>query len=54
MIGIFIKTYPGDFVWLEFCIKSIQKFITGYRKIIIVTDSGTELVPLDNHGLGVA
>lgn len=40
---IFIKTYPGDFIWLEYCIKSIEKFVTGYRDIVIVTDSGTEL-----------
>lgn len=43
MTDIFIKTYPGDFIWLEYCIKSIEKFVTGFRKIVIVTDSGTEL-----------
>ena len=43
MIDIFIKTYPGDFIWLEYCIRSIEKFVTGFRNIIIVTDSGTNL-----------
>ena len=43
MTDIFIKTYPGDFIWLEYCIKSIEKFVTGFRDIVIVTDSGTEL-----------
>lgn len=43
MIDIFIKTYPVDFIWLEYCIKSIERFVTGFRKIVIVTDSGTEL-----------
>ena len=43
MTDIFIKTYPGDFIWLEFCIRSIEKFVTGFRDIVIVTDSGTEL-----------
>ena len=40
---MFIKTYPGDVIWLEYCIKSIEKFVTGFRDIVIVTDSGTEL-----------
>ena len=43
MTDIFIKTYPGDFIWLKYCIRSIEKFVTGFRNIIIVTDSGTEL-----------
>ena len=42
MTDIFIKTYPGDFIWLKYCIRSIEKFVTGFRNIIIVTDSGTE------------
>ena len=43
MTDIFIKTYPGDFIWLEYCIRSIEKFVTGFRDIVIITDSGTEL-----------
>jgi hypothetical protein len=37
---IFIKTYYKDFVWLEWCLKSIKKFASGFRKIIIVSDAG--------------
>lgn len=47
---IFIKTYPGDFEWLGYCIRSIEKFVTGFRKVVVVTDAGTELrldSPLD-------
>jgi len=33
--AIFIKTYSGDFAFLRYCIKSIQKFCTGFDEIII-------------------
>jgi hypothetical protein len=39
---IFIKSYRGDFKWLSYCLRSIQKFATGFRDIVIVvpdTDS---------------
>lgn len=35
---IFIKTYPKDFVWLEWCLKSIQKFCSGFTGVSIVCD----------------
>lgn len=35
---IFIKTYGGDFEWLKYCLRSIQKYCTGFNKIIIVCD----------------
>jgi FkbM family methyltransferase len=34
---IFIRTYPGDYQWLEYCLQSIGKFVTGFRKIWIVS-----------------
>lgn len=37
---IFIKTYGGDFEWLKYCLRSIQKFCTGFNKIILVCDEG--------------
>lgn len=33
---IFIKTYPPDYAWLEYCLRSIEKFATGFRKVVIV------------------
>lgn len=27
MTDIFIKTHPGDFIWLEYCIRSIEKYV---------------------------
>src|SRR5688572_1619186 len=32
---IFIRTYHKDLPWLEYCLRSIHKFVTGYRQIII-------------------
>ena len=34
---IFIRTYPGDYEWLYWCIRSIDKFVTGFRRIWIVS-----------------
>lgn len=39
---IIIKSYRGDFPWLPYCLRSIQKFATGFRDIVIIipeTDS---------------
>jgi hypothetical protein len=34
---IFIRTYPGDYLWLKWCVKSIGRFCDGFRKIVIVS-----------------
>lgn len=36
---IFIKTHKQDADWLKWCIKSIERFATGFRKTIIVGDT---------------
>lgn len=36
MVDIFIKSYYKDFKMLNYCLKSIEKYLTGYNKIIIV------------------
>lgn len=36
MIDIFIKSYQKDFKMLNYCLKSIEKHVTGYNKIVIV------------------
>lgn len=33
---ILIKSYRKDFPWLSYCLRSIQKFATGFRDIVIV------------------
>ncbi len=32
---IFIRSYKKDFDWLKYCLMSIEKFVSGHRKIII-------------------
>lgn len=32
---IFIRTYSKDLQWLQYCLKSIHKYVRGYRQIII-------------------
>jgi hypothetical protein len=40
---IFIKTYPGDFNWLPYCLRSIQKFATGFRDVIVAIPDTAQL-----------
>ena len=42
---IFIRTYPGDYQWLDYCLKSISKFCTGFRKLWIVTSGEIDSSP---------
>lgn len=41
-VDIFIKTYPKDYSWLVYCLKSIHKFCTGIRSIVLITSGGAE------------
>lgn len=34
--SIFIKSYAADVRWLAYCLRSVQKFCTGFREIILV------------------
>lgn len=47
IVDIFIKTYHKDFQWLKYCLKSIDKFASGFRNIIIVSDNDDHLIPND-------
>lgn len=33
---IFIRSYYRDYQWLHHCLKSIQRFATGFRRVIVV------------------
>jgi hypothetical protein len=44
-VDIFIKTYYKDFVWLEYLLRSIKKFASGFRNIVIVSDDDGHLLP---------
>ncbi len=53
---IFIKTYPPDYPWLAYCLRSINKFATGFRKSVIVHPEGQPPTGADigytYHGVG--
>ena len=36
---IFIRTYPGDYQWLAYCIAAINKFAKGFRKYWVISPS---------------
>jgi hypothetical protein len=36
---IFIKTYPKDYPWLNYCLQSVVKYAYGFRRVVIVTDA---------------
>jgi hypothetical protein len=44
-VDIVIVTYYRDFVWLEWCFKSIKKFASGFRKVIVISDGDGKLIP---------
>lgn len=40
--AIVIKSYPADSAWLQFCLRSIQKFATGFSEIIVLWPKSEE------------
>lgn len=47
---IFIKTRPHDYPWLEWCLKSVTKFVVGHRRLLVQSDCDTnskKLYPAD-------
>lgn len=43
---IFIKTCRKDYEWLGYCLRSIQKYATGFRKVVVVDDSEDSVPPV--------
>lgn len=39
-VDIFIRTYDKDLEWLRYCLRSIDKFVSGHRNIIICISTG--------------
>lgn len=37
---IFIRSYDGDNEWLKYCLRSIQRFARGFRKVVVVVPHG--------------
>lgn len=42
ILDIYIRTYYKDLEWLKLCLRSISKFVTGHRKIIICIPEGQQ------------
>lgn len=47
---IFIRTYENDLDWLKYCLMSIQKYVVGYRQVIICIPENQRHL-LDNWNL---
>lgn len=37
--SIFIKTWKNDLRWLHYCLKSIERYGSGFEDVVVVTDS---------------
>ena len=35
-VVIFIRSYRGDLIWLRYALRSIEKFLTGHTRVVIV------------------
>jgi len=35
-VDIVIKSHPADYQWLGYCLRSIQKFATGFNQVIVM------------------
>jgi hypothetical protein len=45
MTSIFIKTYSGDYKWLQYLLPSIEKYANGFEEVIIVADNDGTRIP---------
>lgn len=45
-MSIFIRSYRNDFEWLSYCVRSISKYCSGFRELVIaVPNSDVQLLP---------
>ena len=35
-VFIFIRSYKNDIEWLKYCLRSIEKFVTGHAGVVVV------------------
>ena len=45
-IDIVVKTFPGDYPWLPYLWRSIAKYVTGYRDLIVIIEEQYEAPPM--------
>jgi hypothetical protein len=43
MIALFVRSYPGDFEWLSYSVKSMAKNLTGIDEKVLVVPVNTEM-----------
>jgi hypothetical protein len=49
-VDIFIRSYRGDFPWLEYCLKSIYKYAKGFGKVhICIPSEDFQFLPVGNE-----
>lgn len=41
--SILIKSFPKDFAWLSYCLKSIHKFASGFEEVVVVIPDDSDL-----------
>lgn len=46
--SIFLKTYRNDLVWLPYLFRSIDKYLTGFERMVIITDNDSEKRAVEN------
>lgn len=39
-VDLWIRSYDGDAEWLKYCLRSIQRFATGFRRTVVVVPHG--------------
>lgn len=42
-VDIFIRSYAPDFPWLNYALRSVQKFATGFRDVVVVIPDTDDL-----------
>jgi hypothetical protein len=43
---LIVKTFPGDYPWLEYLFRSIAKYATGYRDLLVIIEEQYKAPPL--------
>lgn len=41
--SILIKSFPKDFGWLSYCLKSIHKFASGFSEVVVIIPDDSDL-----------
>ena len=41
-VSIFIRTYEGDFAWLDYCLRSIRLHLAGWSEVVVCVPRGQE------------